>query len=191
MVVRSLPASEGDAVWSLSINWLVVKTFLANSQSPQIHSSFLQVIDECNKAKQWLQVKIQQQNSLPKNTDPVLWSNEIKRKTEALDMYCSRTLLIFTSLTHDLKNLTWTRILWNWLIIFPVFIYDVLFVILHFIALSFFTWSLMGFRVLLFRTCKHIMRSNASLPSPDDADDSDQRDKPDGIRMQIDWCGLT
>jgi hypothetical protein len=81
----------------------VVNSFLANSQSPQIDSSLLQVIDECNKAEQWLQEKIQQQNSLPKNTDPVLWSNEIKKKTEALDMYCSRPLLIFTLLTHDLK----------------------------------------------------------------------------------------
>jgi hypothetical protein len=80
----------------------------------------LQVIDECNKAEQWLQEKIQQQHSLPKDTDPVLWSNEIKRKTEALDKYCSRTLLIFTFLTHDLNNRTWARILWNWLI-FPLF----------------------------------------------------------------------
>ena len=39
---------------------------------------------------------------------------------------------------------------------------------------------------LLFRTCKHIMRSNASSPSFEDEDDSDQRDKPDGIRMQVD-----
>jgi hypothetical protein len=108
----------------------------------------LQVINECNKVEQWLQEKIQQQNSLPKNTDPVLWSNEIKKKTEALDMYCSSPLLILTLLTHDLKNLTWTRILWNWLI-FPHFIYNVSFVFLHFIALSFFfTLNLMGFRVL-------------------------------------------
>ncbi|KAF3964858.1 hypothetical protein CMV_010901 [Castanea mollissima] len=77
------------------------------------------VIDECNKAEQWLQEKLQHQNSLPKNADPILWSNEIKRKSEALDM-----------------------------------------------------------------TCKHIMRSNASPPSFEDEDDSDQRDKPDGIRMQ-------
>ncbi|KAJ6767334.1 HSC70CB ISOFORM G-RELATED [Salix purpurea] len=38
------------------------------------------VIDECNKAEKWLQEKIQQQDSLPKNVDPVLWSSEIKRK---------------------------------------------------------------------------------------------------------------
>lgn len=79
------------------------------------------VIDECNKAEQWLQEKLQHQNSLPKNADPILWSNEIKRKSEAFDM-----------------------------------------------------------------TCKHIMRSNASPPSFEDEDDSDQRDKPDSIRMQVD-----
>ncbi|KAL4628400.1 hypothetical protein ACB092_05G235800 [Castanea dentata] len=92
MVVESLPVGERDVV-----------------------------IDECNKAEQWLQEKLQHQNSLPKNADPILWSNEIKRKSEALDM-----------------------------------------------------------------TCKHIMRSNASPPSFEDEDDSDQRDKPDGIRMQVD-----
>ncbi|KAF5472802.1 hypothetical protein F2P56_009487 [Juglans regia] len=44
------------------------------------------IIGECNKAEQWLHEKIQLQNSLPKNADPILWSNEIKRKAEALDM---------------------------------------------------------------------------------------------------------
>lgn len=46
-----------------------------------------QVMSECNKAEQWLRERAQQQDSLPKNTDPVLWSHEIKKRTEALDMY--------------------------------------------------------------------------------------------------------
>lgn len=46
------------------------------------------VINECNKAELWLREKSQQQDSLPKNADPVLWSHEIKKKTEALDTYC-------------------------------------------------------------------------------------------------------
>ncbi|KAJ6706837.1 HEAT SHOCK 70 KDA PROTEIN 16 [Salix viminalis] len=46
------------------------------------------VIDECNKAEKWLQEKIQQQDSLPKNVDPVLWSSEIKRKAEGFDATC-------------------------------------------------------------------------------------------------------
>ncbi|GFZ03227.1 heat shock protein 70 (Hsp 70) family protein [Actinidia rufa] len=60
MALGSLPASERDAVTS-----------------------------ECNKAEQWLREKTQQQDSLPKNADPILWSSEIKRKAEALDAYGS------------------------------------------------------------------------------------------------------
>ncbi|XP_057498029.1 heat shock 70 kDa protein 16-like [Actinidia eriantha] len=59
MALGSLPASERDAV-----------------------------INECNKAEQWLREKTQLQDSLPKNADPVLWSSEIKRKAEALDAMC-------------------------------------------------------------------------------------------------------
>lgn len=46
------------------------------------------VIDECNKAEKWLQEKTQQQDLLPKNVDPVLWSCEIKRKAEGFDATC-------------------------------------------------------------------------------------------------------
>ncbi|XP_042066978.1 heat shock 70 kDa protein 16-like isoform X1 [Salvia splendens] len=42
------------------------------------------VIRECNKAELWLQEKKQQQDLLPKNADPVLWSSEISRKADAL-----------------------------------------------------------------------------------------------------------
>ncbi|XWS19423.1 hypothetical protein CRYUN_Cryun31cG0014600 [Craigia yunnanensis] len=46
------------------------------------------VIDECNKAERWLQEKSQEQDSLPKDVDPMVWSSEIKRKTEALEATC-------------------------------------------------------------------------------------------------------
>ncbi|KAK0579063.1 hypothetical protein LWI29_020291 [Acer saccharum] len=59
MVVGSLPSSVRDAV-----------------------------IEECNKVEQWLQEKTREQDSLPKDADPILWSSEIKRKLEALDATC-------------------------------------------------------------------------------------------------------
>ncbi|KAE8733184.1 Heat shock 70 kDa protein 16 [Hibiscus syriacus] len=43
------------------------------------------VTDECNKAERWLQEKSQQQDSFPKDVDPVVWSSNIRRKTEALE----------------------------------------------------------------------------------------------------------
>ncbi|KAK6149762.1 hypothetical protein DH2020_017287 [Rehmannia glutinosa] len=43
------------------------------------------VIGECNKAEHWLREKSQQQDSLPKNADPILWSSEITRKAQALE----------------------------------------------------------------------------------------------------------
>ncbi|GLT83260.1 hypothetical protein SLE2022_015590 [Rubroshorea leprosula] len=46
------------------------------------------VTEECNKAERWLQEKSQEQASLPKDADPVVWSGEIKRKAEALDATC-------------------------------------------------------------------------------------------------------
>ncbi|WOL15701.1 heat shock 70 kDa protein 16 [Canna indica] len=50
------------------------------------------VNNECNKAEQWMRERSQLQDSLPKNTDPVLWSHEIKKMTEALDMSCRNLL---------------------------------------------------------------------------------------------------
>ncbi|XP_042440919.1 heat shock 70 kDa protein 16-like [Zingiber officinale] len=50
------------------------------------------VMNECIKAEQWLQEMSQQQDSLPKNTDPVLWSHEILKMREALDMFCRNAL---------------------------------------------------------------------------------------------------
>jgi len=46
------------------------------------------VDNECNKSEQWLREGLQLQESLPKNVDPVLWSYQIKRREEKLDMFC-------------------------------------------------------------------------------------------------------
>ncbi|OEL23365.1 Heat shock 70 kDa protein 16 [Dichanthelium oligosanthes] len=46
------------------------------------------VDNECNKAEQWLREGLQLQESLPKNVDPVIWSSQIKRREEELDMFC-------------------------------------------------------------------------------------------------------
>ncbi|XWS27845.1 hypothetical protein CRYUN_Cryun25bG0014800 [Craigia yunnanensis] len=46
------------------------------------------IMNECKMAEQWLRDKTQQQDSLPKNIDPLLWSSEIKSRTEDLNMKC-------------------------------------------------------------------------------------------------------
>ncbi|MBA0736151.1 hypothetical protein Gogos_009725 [Gossypium gossypioides] len=46
------------------------------------------ILNECNKAERWLTEKTKQQDSLPKNIDPLLWSSEIKKMTEDLNMKC-------------------------------------------------------------------------------------------------------
>lgn len=46
------------------------------------------VINECFKAEKWLREKTQLQDSLPKNTDPVLWSTDIRNRTEELKLKC-------------------------------------------------------------------------------------------------------
>uniref|UniRef100_A0A0A9F874 Heat shock 70 kDa protein 16 n=1 Tax=Arundo donax TaxID=35708 RepID=A0A0A9F874_ARUDO len=48
------------------------------------------VDNECTKAEQWLREGLQLQESLPKNVGPVLWSCEIKRKQEELDITVAR-----------------------------------------------------------------------------------------------------
>lgn len=50
------------------------------------------VLSECNKAEQWLRDKSQQQEALPKNTDPILWSSEIRRKVDTLDAMCKHIM---------------------------------------------------------------------------------------------------
>lgn len=46
-----------------------------------------QIINECNKAEQWLREKLQQQDSLPKDNDPIIWSSDIKSKAADLKLY--------------------------------------------------------------------------------------------------------
>jgi hypothetical protein len=53
-----------------------------------------QILSECNKAEQWLREKSQQQDAMPRNTDPVLWSSDIKSRKEDLDMYYSSSCFI-------------------------------------------------------------------------------------------------
>ncbi|KAF5728402.1 heat shock 70 kDa protein 16 [Tripterygium wilfordii] len=55
------------------------------------------IVDECNKAEQWLREKSQLQDSLPKTTDPVLWSSEIKNRAEQLKWTCKHILQDDTS----------------------------------------------------------------------------------------------
>ncbi|KAL5730782.1 hypothetical protein ACHQM5_003574 [Ranunculus cassubicifolius] len=50
------------------------------------------ILKECFKAEQWLREKTQQQDSLPKNSDPILWSSDIKKRAEGLDMACKKLL---------------------------------------------------------------------------------------------------
>ncbi|TQD68751.1 hypothetical protein C1H46_045716 [Malus baccata] len=52
-----------------------------NSLPPMDRES---VVNECYKVEQWLRDKNQQQDSLPKNVDPVLWSNDIRSRNEEL-----------------------------------------------------------------------------------------------------------
>jgi heat shock protein 4 len=46
-----------------------------------------QLINDCNNVEQWLKEKVQQQNSYPKNIDPILWSSDIKGASEHLQKY--------------------------------------------------------------------------------------------------------
>ncbi|MBA0778967.1 hypothetical protein Gotri_003252 [Gossypium trilobum] len=62
------------------------------------------VTDECNKAERWLQEKSQQQDSLAKDVDPMVWSCEIKRKAEALEATCK--YMIRSNASRDDMNVT-------------------------------------------------------------------------------------
>ncbi|KAL1834329.1 hypothetical protein ACET3Z_003980 [Daucus carota] len=50
------------------------------------------VVAECNKARLWLLDRKQQQDLMPTNVDPVLWSSEIKKKTDTLDAMCKHIM---------------------------------------------------------------------------------------------------
>ena len=52
-----------------------------------------QIDNECTKAEVWLRESLQLQESLPKNVDPVVWSHEIKKREDELDMYFTFLLL--------------------------------------------------------------------------------------------------
>ncbi|XP_043723280.1 heat shock 70 kDa protein 15-like isoform X2 [Telopea speciosissima] len=46
------------------------------------------VVNECVEAEAWLREKMQQQESLPKYSPPVLLSADVRRKAEAVDRFC-------------------------------------------------------------------------------------------------------
>ncbi|KAB1215205.1 Heat shock 70 kDa protein 16 [Morella rubra] len=50
------------------------------------------IINECNKAEQWLGETLQQQEARPKNIDPVVWSSDIQSRKEDLDRTCQHIL---------------------------------------------------------------------------------------------------
>ncbi|KAL5101321.1 hypothetical protein RYX36_005648 [Vicia faba] len=50
------------------------------------------IINECNKAEQWLREKMQQQDALPKSSDPVFWSSDINNMTQELNLICQQIL---------------------------------------------------------------------------------------------------
>lgn len=64
---------------------------------------YFQVINECNKAEQWLREMRQQQDLYPKNSDPVLISIDIKNKTEELNSYGFFTFPFSFSDVHDCR----------------------------------------------------------------------------------------
>ncbi|XP_044478180.1 heat shock 70 kDa protein 16-like isoform X1 [Mangifera indica] len=77
--------ATGDLLRCSSDYRKVVGSLPSNVRDAYAFSPF-QIIDECNKAEQWLQEKTRQQDLLPKDADPILWSSEIMRKSEALDL---------------------------------------------------------------------------------------------------------
>ncbi|XP_031405238.1 heat shock 70 kDa protein 16 isoform X1 [Punica granatum] len=67
------------------LNCIVEYRMSANSLPPE-HRDL--IINECDRAEQWLRERSQQQDSLPKNMDPVLWSSDIKSVAEDLNSKC-------------------------------------------------------------------------------------------------------
>lgn len=66
--------------------WICFLSKCINGGIPLKLVIFFQVLSECSKAEQWLRDRSQQQEALPRNVDPVLWSHEIVKKTEELDL---------------------------------------------------------------------------------------------------------
>ncbi|CAK9317709.1 unnamed protein product [Citrullus colocynthis] len=69
-----------------------------DSLSPQARAL---ILEECDRAEQWLTEKNEQQELLPKNTDPLLWSCEIRTREEDFDKACQRILGHVSSHTHS------------------------------------------------------------------------------------------
>ncbi|KAK2441302.1 heat shock protein 70 (Hsp 70) family protein [Trifolium repens] len=59
----------------------------SDSLPPQYKKS---LINDCNNIEQWLKEKVQQQESYPKNIDPILWSSNIKEASEHLQKTVQR-----------------------------------------------------------------------------------------------------
>lgn len=78
------------------LNNIIEYRMAAGSCSPSEKEA---VNSECKKAEQWIRERSQQQDTLPKHADPVLWSGEIKRKTEALDAMCKHIMRSKSSFT--------------------------------------------------------------------------------------------
>ncbi|KAG6607803.1 Heat shock 70 kDa protein 16 [Cucurbita argyrosperma subsp. argyrosperma] len=69
-----------------------------DSLSPQVRAL---ILGECERAEQWLTEKSQQQELLPKNIDPLLWSSEIKTREHDFDKTCQMILGAMPSQTHS------------------------------------------------------------------------------------------
>lgn len=83
----SLPPQDKELVQKIYASICFCDYDAALKISFHVMSLLFQIINECNKVEQWLKEKIQQQESFPKNTDPILWSSDIKSKTEELNLY--------------------------------------------------------------------------------------------------------
>ncbi|KAL6521485.1 hypothetical protein OROGR_018054 [Orobanche gracilis] len=66
------------------LNHIMEYRMAAGSLPPSERDS---VIGEGNRVEEWLLEKSQQQKSLPKNADPLLWSSDITKKAHAIDEY--------------------------------------------------------------------------------------------------------
>ncbi|KAM7250801.1 hypothetical protein ACFE04_022684 [Oxalis oulophora] len=82
------------------------------------------ILNECNKSEEWLSEKMQQQESLPKHVDPVLWSSEINSRIEELKSlpHMQRRSIDTSENTFPLENSFTSFIVWT--------------VILHFVTTS-------------------------------------------------------
>lgn len=72
------------------------------------------MIDISNKAEHWLTEKVQQQESYPKNVDPILWSSHIKSAIEELSRYNALPFVFSSRLVYICHFLViWFDILYH------------------------------------------------------------------------------